>query len=151
MQRFWSVLAGALVVGLFIGLSSRTAQASASDRLTYFTFSGPVEIPGVGLPAGTYAFKLADSATSRVVQVFSRDGRKLYATFFALPDTRLSPADHTIVTFYETPAGSPEAIKTWFYPGDTIGYELVYPKEQAMKIANAAPSAGKTSSNANSQ
>ena len=151
MQRFSSVLAGALVVGLFISLSTRTAQASDSDKLTYLTFSGPVEIPGVGLPAGTYTFKLADSATSRVVQVFSRDGRKLYATFFALPDTRLSPADHTIVTFYETPAGSPEAIKTWFYPGDTTGYEFVYPKEQAMKIADAALSAGKTSANANSQ
>ncbi len=151
MQRFSSVFAGALAVGLVIGLSTRTAQASDSDKLTYLTFSGAVEIPGVGLPAGTYAFKLADSATSRVVQVFSKDGRKLYATFFALPDTRLSPAAGTIVTFYETPAGSPEAIKTWFYPGDTTGYEFVYPKEQAMKIADAALSTGKMSANANSQ
>src|ERR1700688_4086370 len=69
MQRRASVLAGALMVGLFAGPSARAAQASEADRLTYVTFSGPVEVPGVGLSAGTYIFKLADPETSRVIQV----------------------------------------------------------------------------------
>jgi len=35
------------------------------------TFSGPVEIPGKALPAGTYVFKLLDSQGNRnIVQVF---------------------------------------------------------------------------------
>jgi hypothetical protein len=32
-------------------------------------------------------------------------------------------------------SGSPQAIKVWFYPGNRIGNEFVYPKSQAMRIA----------------
>ena len=39
--------------------------------------------------------------------------------------------------FAETPAGTPAAVKAWFYPGDTIGDEFVYPKQEAMRIAKA--------------
>ena len=39
--------------------------------------------------------------------------------------------------FKETPAGAPPAIQAWFYPGETYGYEFVYPHDQAMKIAQA--------------
>jgi hypothetical protein len=140
MQRLSSVLAGVLVVVLFGGPSARSAQASDFDKLTYVTFSGPVEIPGVALAAGTYIFKLADPETGhRVVQVLSKDGKTVYATFFSLTETRPAPAGETIVTFHEggTAAGSPEAIKAWFYPGETTGFEFVYPREQPKKAASA--------------
>jgi len=39
--------------------------------------------------------------------------------------------------FAERPAGQPQAIQVWFYPGDRIGEEFVYPKRQAMQIAKA--------------
>jgi hypothetical protein len=140
MQSLSSVLTGVLVVALFAGPSARPAQASGLDKFTYVTFSGPVEIPGVALPAGTYIFRLVNPGTgSRVVQVLSKDGKAVYATFFSLPETRPAPASETIVTFHEggMATGSPEAIKTWFYPGDTIGFEFVYPREQPKKAANA--------------
>ena len=137
MQRLSSVLAGVLVVAVFTGPSARPAQASDFDKLTYVTLSGPVEIPGVALPAGTYTFKLADPETGhRVVQVLSKDGKTVYATFFSLPETRPAPAG-AIVTLYDggMATGSPEAIKAWFYPGETTGFEFVYPKKQAKKAA----------------
>src|SRR5713226_10573891 len=82
MQRLSSVLASALLVGIVTGLSVRPAQASEVDKLTYLTFSGPVEIPGVGLPAGTYIFKIANPNSGLdVVQVLSRDRKTVYATF----------------------------------------------------------------------
>src|SRR5262249_7430378 len=37
----------------------------------------------------------------------------------------------------ERAAGAPPAIKSWFYPGNSIGEEFVYPRSQAMKIARA--------------
>jgi len=152
MQRLSSVLASALLVGIVTGLSARPAQASQFDKLTYLTFSEPVEIPGAGLPAGTYVFKLADSNSGRgIIQVLSTDHKTVYATFFAIPDFRLSPADDTIVTFHEVPAGAPQAIKTWFYPGETTGFEFVYPKEQAMRIASAIRSADTNTSTVNPQ
>ena len=35
------------------------------------------------------------------------------------------------------PAGSPEAIKAWFYPDATTGDGLIYPKNEAAKVAQA--------------
>src|SRR5438093_10657522 len=122
----------------FAAIVAPGARADEHDKLTYFTFSGPVQIPGHTLSAGTYMFKLADSPSNRhIVQVFNKDGSKLYATILAIPDQGLEPADKPVVRFKETPAGSPSAVRAWFYPGNTIGDEFVYPKEQAMKIAKA--------------
>src|SRR5437867_4642362 len=134
-MRLLRVLCCALA---FAAIVAPGARADEHDKLTYFTFSGPVQIPGHTLPAGTYKFKLADSPSNRhIVQVFNKDGSKLYATILAIPDQRLDPSDKPVVMFKETPAGSPSAVRAWFYPGNTIGDEFVYPKEQAMKIAKA--------------
>jgi len=95
------------------------AKADVWNKETVLTFSGPVEIPGQVLPAGTYVFKLADSQSNRdIVQVFSEDQKHLLATIMAIPDYRNEPADKTIVTFKERQSGSPEALRSWFYPGD---------------------------------
>lgn len=112
------------------------ARASERDQKTVFTFSGPVEIPGQILPAGTYVFRLADSASNRnVIQVFSKDERRLFGTFLAIADYRLRPSEKTIIRFEERTAGSPQAIKGWFYPGRTDGHEFVYPKTEALALA----------------
>ena len=37
----------------------------------------------------------------------------------------------------ETVANAPPAVKTWWYPGRTIGHEFIYPKEQARRLAAA--------------
>jgi len=112
------------------------ARADEWNKKTILTFSGPVQIPGATLPAGTYVFKLADLQSNRhVVQVFDKDEKKIYGTILAIPDQKLDPSDKPLVMFAERPAGSPQAVKAWFYPGETIGNEFVYPKDQAMKIA----------------
>src|SRR5439155_18403473 len=111
-----------------------SARADEWNKKTILTFSGPVQIPGVTLSAGTYVFKLADLASNRhVVQVFDKDGKKIYATILAIPDQKLEPSDKPVVMFSERPAGVPQAVKAWFYPGETIGNEFVYPKDQAVK------------------
>jgi hypothetical protein len=128
---------------LFAGLAflagmAPRAMADDWDQKTIFTFSGPVEIPGQVLPAGTYVFKLADSSSDRnIVQVFSQDEKHLYGTFLAIPDQRLHPSGKPIITFDERAAGSPEAVRAWFYPGDDTGHEFVYPKEKALALAKA--------------
>lgn len=112
------------------------AHADEWNKKTILTFSGPVQIPGVTLPAGSYVFKLADLNGNRhVVQVFDKDEQHIYATILAIPNDRLDPADKPIILFSERAAGSPQAVKVWYYPGDRIGDEFVYPKSQAMRIA----------------
>jgi hypothetical protein len=128
----------ACAVGLLATFAAPSARANEWNHLTYFTFSAPVEIPGVALPAGTYMFKVPDVSTGQnVVQVFSKDGSRIFATFFTIPDDRMTPTEKPIVTFEEAPAGAPEAVKAWFYPGEAVGREFVYPKDQAERIAAA--------------
>lgn len=134
-----SWLFATLVIGFSL-LTIRPPSANADEwnKRTEMTFSAPVEIPGLVLPAGTYVFKLLDSPSNRdIVQVFNKDETKLYATFLAMPDYRETPASKTIVNFEERAAGSPEAIKEWFYPGDEYGQEFVYPKTRAAQLAKA--------------
>jgi hypothetical protein len=114
------------------------AHADEWNKLTYFTFSAPVELPGITLPAGSYKFELADpDSTRRVVRVSDKEGDKVYGTFLSIANQMMEPADKPLVMFKEAPAGAPEAVKAWFYPGETIGYEFVYPHDQALKIAKA--------------
>jgi hypothetical protein len=82
------------------------ARADQWDQKIVFTFSAPVEIPGQILPAGTYVFKLLDSASDRnIVQVFNDRENHLFGTFLTIPDYRLKPTDKPIVTFTERAAG----------------------------------------------
>lgn len=119
-------------------------KAGDWDRKTVFTFSGPVEIPGVHLtgwgvlPAGTYVFKILDSNSDRhIVQIFSQDEKTVYATILAIPNYRLKATGKTVLTFSERPAGEPEALHAWFYPGKNWGDEFVYSKSKAVEIAKA--------------
>jgi hypothetical protein len=115
-----------LLKGLGIGLclavlcSVVVPRASADDwnRKTTITFSGPVEVPGVGLhllPAGTYVFKIVDSTSDRhIVQIFNQDETQVITTVLAIPNYRLKTTDKTTITFRERPAGQPEALRAWF-------------------------------------
>lgn len=121
------------------------ARADDYNQKTVVTFSSPVEIPGVHLkgwgvlPAGTYVFKLVDSQSDRnIVQIFSADEKTVYATILAVPNYRLKATGKTVVTFRERPAGQPEALRAWFYPGMNWGQEFVYPKSVAIQIAQSS-------------
>jgi hypothetical protein len=114
-------------------------RADQWNQMTYVTFNQPVEIPGRVLSAGTYMFKLLDSQSDRdIVQVFNKQGTELYATVLAIPDVRLEPTGKSVITFEERAAKAPEALKAWFYPGDTYGQEFVYPKVAAVRLASVS-------------
>jgi len=121
---------------------SPAVKADDWNRKTVLTFSGPVEIPGVHLkgwgvlPAGTYVFKILDSQSDRhIVQIFNKDETQVFATILAIPNYRLRPTGKTVVTFWERPAGEPNALRAWFYPGENYGEEFVYPKAKAVELA----------------
>ena len=91
------------------------------------------------LPAGTYVFKILVSQSNRhVVQIFNEAETKVYATILAIPNYRLKATDKTVITFSERPAGQPEALRAWFYPGRNWGEEFVSPKAKAMDLAKAS-------------
>lgn len=129
-------LFGVVVAALVAVMMPAPAGALTYDKLTYMTFSGPVQVPGVTLGAGTYRFRLANPDTRRnVLQVLSNDGATVYAMFNTIQDHRTVLTDEAAVTFRETPAGVPPAIKSLFYGGEYGGYEFVYPKGGPNMIA----------------
>ena len=83
--------------------------------------------------------RLLDSNSDRhIVQIFSADEKTVIATILAIPNYRLKATDKTVISFSERPAGEPEALRAWFYPGKNWGDEFVYPKSRAMEIAKTA-------------
>ena len=118
------------------GLCAVPAAADRNDKKTIVTFNAPVEIPGKVLPAGTYVFQVVDSGYDRdVVEIRDRDHNKLEDTFMAIPDYRAVRPGKTIITFEERASNNPEALKSWFYPGDNYGVQFIYPYHQALEIA----------------
>jgi hypothetical protein len=90
------------------------------------------------LPAGTYVFKIANTASDRhIVEIFNKEETEIYATILAIPNERLKVTDGVALTFRETPAGQPPALRAMFYPGRAWGEEFVYPKFQATQLAKA--------------
>jgi len=113
------------------------ARADVWDQATKLTFSQPVEIPGQILPAGSYLFVLlGDSGTRDVVQIFNADRNRLYATLITVPSSRMDPTDDTVISFAERPSGQPEAILTWFYPGELTGHEFRYSGQEDRELAS---------------
>jgi hypothetical protein len=105
------------------------AKADDWSRKTIVTFSRSVEIPGKVLPAGTYVFKLADSIADReLVEVWDGHETRLLATLRTIPEQREEIPNETIFNFDERPGDSPMAIRAWFFPGQDIGQEFVYPQ-----------------------
>jgi hypothetical protein len=138
MKRFKIVATICCFVLVALAIAPRV-KADEYDKKTILTFSEPFEVPGVNaqiLPAGTYIFKLLDSHVDRnIVQISSADGLHIYTTILAIPNWRLKPTDKTVLTFKERGEDQPEAIKAWFYPGETWGQEFVYPKKRAIELA----------------
>ncbi|RPI55364.1 MAG: hypothetical protein EHM55_08115 [Acidobacteria bacterium] len=134
------VMIAACAAAMLTVVSATPARAQGPlDSRTEFTFNQPVELPNVTLPPGTYIFRFVDATTGRkVMQVQAKDAsNKTYGMFLTISAQRPRPSDDAELRFLETPAGQPAAVKTWWYPGNTIGREFIYPKSQARRLAQA--------------
>jgi hypothetical protein len=130
-------------IGAAAVLVAAVAHAQPSDKRTFFTFSRPITLPGVTLPAGKYIFRLTDDQTSRkVIQVVSSDGTKPYAMLLTIPNERRDPAKDAEVSFLETASRTPSAVRAWWYPGERTGYEFIYPRAQARQLAQTTGASG---------
>src|ERR1700722_10866374 len=115
------------------------AKADEWNKQTVLTISETIQLPNATLQPGTYTLKLLDSQSDRhVVQVFDKDEKHLITTILAVPNYRLQPTGKSKFSFWEVPAGTPPALRAWFYPGDNFGQEFVYPKNISSQIAASA-------------
>ena len=149
MTKTVKLLAILFCSGLLYSVVSPSAKADEWDKKTIVTLSGPVNVAGHRLDAGTYVFKLADTNDRHVVQIFNQDESQVIATILAIPDYRVTPTGDTTIKFSETSEGSTTSgtlgeagvpIKEWFYPGDNMGQEFpVKPAPAPAEAATAEP------------
>jgi hypothetical protein len=102
---------------------------------SFLTFNTPVELPGVTLEPGTYVFKLADTASRNVVQVWDKDEKNMIGHWTFVQAERPRVTEDTVVMFKETREGATPAVQFWYFPGEKVGKEFIYPKDQAERIA----------------
>jgi len=80
--------------------------------------------------------KLFNSSSDRhIVQIMNERQNQQLALTFAVAAERIRPTGKTVLTMYEGSQGAPPALRTWFYPGDTVGQEFLYPHKQAVSIS----------------
>jgi len=92
------------------------------------------------LPAGTYVMKRLDPASSQnVVQFYNRNENHMYAMVLANRAYRPYRVDHTVITYDERTAGSPPAMKEWFFPDSYWGEAFVYPKAKTVAFTQNIP------------
>jgi hypothetical protein len=113
------------------------ARADEHDQASKLTFSQPIQIPSLTLPAGTYWFVLANVDNRNVVQVFNSDRSTLYATILTVEAARLKITEKTAMTFAQRGIMQPETVVTWFYPGRDLGHQFVYSKPVQQELARA--------------
>ena len=140
MNRYKSsaAISFALLAATFtISSNARAASSTEWTKRTFITIDQPMEVPGgTVLQPGRYLMRLLDSPSERhVVQFMNDKETHVFATVQAINNYRLTPTGKTVISFYEMPAGQPEAIRAWFYPGDNFGQEFVYKKHRGDELA----------------
>jgi LPXTG-motif cell wall-anchored protein len=127
-------------VALAASLAAPSANADEWNKRTILTVNETIQVQDAVLQPGQYVLRLLNSNSDRhVVQIFNGRENHIIATILAIPRERLEPTGETQFTFYETPAGTARAMRTWFYPGDLIGQEFTRPKHPYQLAMAAAP------------
>jgi hypothetical protein len=132
------LFAASFLVVAFAPPASAQWSTRPIDKSMQLTFNGPVSLPGVTLPAGTYLFRFADPVNAAgVLAVLTEDGKTPLAMMHTIPIVRTETESNNseIVTFRETPVEAAAAIDAWFFDApetaigsEDTGCELVYTK-----------------------
>lgn len=128
-------LAYSLALAFLCVLAAPAARADNAWR-TPLRLSEPTEIPGKVLPPGEYVVKVVDTQRVRsIVQFLNPAETEVIATVLAIPTRRAPAAETTEFTYFQRSEGAPQAMKSWIYPGENFGVEFVYPKAEAITLA----------------
>jgi hypothetical protein len=115
-----------------------TMRADEWDQASKLTFKQPIEIPGhIVLGSGTYLFAIMNNlptADNSIVQIFSADRSKLFATIRTIPIERENPSTTTQIDLIQPQGDEPLTLLSWFYPGRTVGHEFVYSRQQEKNL-----------------
>jgi hypothetical protein len=124
---------------MLVVLAYNAPQAMAQDRAAHqmmFKICEPVEFPGRVLDPGTYYIRRdmppLRSGTDAMIKVLDESRQHVLVATVGIEARRLENTDNESLIFLEAPAGTPRRVRTWYLPGDVVGYDFVY--SQAAEI-----------------
>jgi hypothetical protein len=138
MKTYFPMIA-TLAASLMSTVLVPALKADEHNKLTNITIDESIDVQGTVLPPGSYVIKLLGSPVNRFnVLIYNADGNHIIADILAIPAYRVRPTGDSKFMFYESGLGQAPALHTWFYPGDTPGFEFRAPGRNA--LANSKPS-----------
>ena len=123
-----------------------TLIADERDKKTTIKIDQSIDVQGTVLSPGSYVIKLlSSSAQGRIIQIFNADETQFVVTVLANSTFRLTPTNHSEFTFYAATDAQPPSLHTWFYPGDSSGFEFRSGSEAVAQSAGKRTDAKTTS------
>jgi hypothetical protein len=124
-NRKTALTAFGAILGLAVAVSA--GQWVGYSRTTAITFSGPVGLPGLTLPAGTYVFELPSQTAPDLVRVSNAQRTTVYLTAFTEQVDRPEGwPDDRPVSLGEAPTGIAPPITAWYPTGESTGHRFIY-------------------------
>ncbi len=111
--------------------------AAQQKSSTDFTISSPSNVPGATLPSGSYSIHVVNRLSDRyIVQVDSSDGA-VHSTFLGIPSSKLPRSSNSGIVDWSNSVKGSDYLRGWKIAGMSSAVEFVYPKTEAVNIANA--------------
>lgn len=124
MKNWKSVRIGCAAATLALMVTG-SVMALGINHENKLTFSGPVALPGVVLPAGSYTFDVASNTALDIVVV--RNSTKVfYMGFTGMVQRPASMSKTAAITLGEASANAAPPITAWYEVGGTIGHVFRY-------------------------
>jgi hypothetical protein len=116
--------------------STLHARAAAPEVSASFQMAASYGVPGVVLPAGAFSINVSSHLGNRYIVHIDDQAGDVLATFLGLPNAKLAhPADGKIA--WSAANKGVTYLKGWYFPAASLGLEFVYPKADAVAIAQA--------------
>lgn len=126
-------------VGLLAGLMAASAVAQTWETRVRFSLNTKLEIPGAILSPGDYVARFLNQTTNKsCVQFLSVWEDEIIATVQTVPIGRLNAIDESRFSVYERPRGLPQVLKTIYIPEKFVGFNLVYPEAERVRLTRHA-------------
>jgi len=126
MRNLKAVRIGCAAAALAL-MAAGSVMAFSITHQNQLTFSRPVALPGVVLPAGSYTFDVASENALDIVVVRNKARTKvLYMGFTSTVERPARMSNTTAIVFGEASASEPPPITAWYEIGKTIGHEFRY-------------------------
>jgi hypothetical protein len=132
-MHFWN---GMLYIAMAFASLLQEQPGFEWNKKSTLTVDEKVEFPGIVLEPGVYVVRLKETIERRsYVEILNRDETQVLVSVVAVPDHRQRENDSSEFSYHEVKWDGPRPVRSWYFSGDLVGLEFVYPKARAKEIA----------------